>query len=65
MDWTSVFFYKYVPPPTMKGVLPGSGIFLVLGKSAWRQSSIRRILECMEKSLIGDIEREISRNIGI
>jgi len=52
MDWTSVFFYKYVPPPTMKGVLPGSGIFLVLGKSAWRQSSIRRILECMEKSLI-------------
>lgn len=30
MDWTSVFFYKYVPPSTMRGVLSGSGIFLVL-----------------------------------
>lgn len=65
MDWTSVFFYKYVPPPTMKDVLPGSGIYLILGTLAWRQSSIRRISECMEKNLIGDIEREISRNIGI
>ncbi|AIW85216.1 hypothetical protein bwei_2590 [Bacillus mycoides] len=49
----------------MKDVLPGSGIYLVLGTLAWRQSRIRRISECMEKNLIGDIEREISRNIGI
>ncbi|PEA23215.1 hypothetical protein CN507_24740 [Bacillus cereus] len=62
MDWTSVFFYKYVPSPTMKGVLSGSGNLLVLGTSTWRQSSIRRILGWMENNLIGDIEREISRN---